>query len=85
MDAMEIPVPDSQFRLRQCGFCGNQKAGYQCVGKSFRVKCGSCGKHTSWRRCRHDAQIEWNSRFGVGDGEITERYYEEADYGPSGG
>lgn len=62
------PAQDSQFRLIPCRSCKNDNAVYQerVTGgkKNYRVKCLGCGQRTPWWPCRHDAQIDWNSRFG---------------------
>lgn len=67
---VEMPVPDSQFRLCHCKGCKSKEVGYQVsVDENkarFRVKCCGCGKHTPWWPCKHDAQFDWNSRFGEG-------------------
>lgn len=68
---IEVPDQESQFRLLQCRNCGSTKPGYQesCAGERlvFRVKCGGCGQLTPWWGCKHDAQMDWNQRFGKGD------------------
>lgn len=66
---LEKPEPDSQFRLLPCKAC-KAGAAYQ-IGQEarkpiYRVKCGGCGQVTPWWPCRHDAQIDWNSRLGEG-------------------
>ena len=57
------PSPDSQFRLRPCK-CGSEDVVYQSydgmTGHVHRVRCNNCYRRTLWKRCRHDAQVEWN-------------------------
>lgn len=69
-NSIEKPLPDSQFRLLPCKGCKSYDVGYQetVTGgrKNYRVKCIGCGQRTPWWPCRHDAQIDWNSRFGEG-------------------
>lgn len=66
---LEKPVPDSQFRLLRCKSC-KAESGYQTsieAGRPiFRVKCEGCKQITPWWPCKHDAQVDWNSRFGEG-------------------
>lgn len=31
----------------------------------YRVKCGGCGQVTPWWGCKHDAQLDWNRRYGA--------------------
>lgn len=63
---IEIPEPDSQFKLLPCR-CGGQNVGYQSTitggKKEHRAKCPDCGQRTPWFQCRHDAQVDWNGRF----------------------
>lgn len=30
----------------------------------YRVRCRFCGQRTPWYSCKHDAQGDWNGRFG---------------------
>lgn len=66
-----IPDNDSQFKLLPCR-CGGKEARYQetITGgrEQHRVKCPDCGQRTPWFHCRHDAQLDWNGRFGKRDG-----------------
>ena len=56
-----VPDPDSQFRLRLCR-CGCNRVGYlQIYPELWIVQCTLCGRTTKEHRCRHDAQIEWNT------------------------
>lgn len=62
------PEPDSQFKLLDCGNCGSSDVVYiqtNTGGKEqYRVRCRFCGQRTPWWGCRHDAQADWNGRFG---------------------
>lgn len=62
------PEPDSQFKLLDCGNCGSADVVYiqaNTGGKEqYRVRCRFCGQRTPWFGCRHDAQLDWNGRFG---------------------
>ena len=62
------PAPDSQFRLLGCGNCGSQDVVYiqaTTGGKAqYLARCRPCGQRTPWFGCRHDAQMDWNGRFG---------------------
>lgn len=65
---LEVPDVESQFRLVQCRNCLCEQVGYQrdvSRARMWRVKCPGCGQITPWFECRHDAQIDWNGRFGV--------------------
>lgn len=65
---VEVPDQESQYRLLTCGNCGCTEAGYQedvSKARLYRVKCPGCGQITPWFSCKHDAQIDWNGRFGV--------------------
>lgn len=44
---------------KDCWFCD--------VGKCARgrVKCPGCGQSTPWFKAKHDAQMDWNGRFGI--------------------
>lgn len=68
--SIEKPLPDSQFRLLPCKGCKSNEVGYQTstvsIGEAYRVKCLDCGQRTPWWPCKHDAQIDWNSKFGEG-------------------
>lgn len=68
MKHVDKPPADSQYRLLPCN-CGADEAGYQVWptyggGKQFRVKCPACGQETPCWPCKHDAQLDWNRRFG---------------------
>ena len=62
------PDADSQFRLLPCGKCRNDDVVYKrtvtCGKTQFFVKCCGCGQRTNMHSCKHDAQVEWNERFG---------------------
>lgn len=66
---LEVPDPDSQYRLLNCKSC-KAISGYQTAEQAgkhvYRVKCSGCGQITPWHGCKHDAQLDWNSRFGEG-------------------
>lgn len=67
MDTIK-PEPDSQYRLLGCGNCKSMDVVYiqaNTGGKvQYRVRCRFCGQRTPWFNCRHDAQVDWNGRFG---------------------
>lgn len=62
---IEVPEPDSQFRLRPCGRCGGDNVAYVRyklgMQEPWRVRCFDCG-HTVDKQAvfRHEAQIAWN-------------------------
>lgn len=67
---MKVMVPDmeSQFRVVACGNCGCAGVGYQQEESKehrWRVKCPGCGQSTPWFKAKHDAQMDWNGRFGI--------------------
>ena len=66
------PEPDSQYRLLGCGNCKSKDVVYiqaNTGGKvQYRARCRFCGQRTPWFGCRHDAQADWNGRFGKRDG-----------------
>lgn len=65
-DVIEIlvPIPDGQYRLRNCR-CHSDNVAYERYrdGKEekWRVRCFNCG-HAVDKGCavRHDAQLAWN-------------------------
>lgn len=63
-----VPEQDSQYRLLRCRGCRRAVAGYQQTQEGprtiYRVKCGGCGQVTPWWGCKHDAQLDWNRRYG---------------------
>lgn len=67
VQTLEKPDSDSQFRLLACKSC-KAEAGYQISTEGghpiFRVKCEGCRQVTPWWNCKHDAQTDWNCRFG---------------------
>lgn len=64
---VDKPPADSQYRLLPCN-CGADEAGYQVwptEGRHwFRVKCPGCGQETPYWANKHEAQLDWNGRFG---------------------
>ena len=68
MDTTDRPQPDSHFRLLLCGKCSSEDVVYKSTvtgGRTqFFVKCLGCGQRTPWYLCKHDAQCDWNGRFG---------------------
>lgn len=65
------PDNDSQFKLLPCS-CGGKSVRYQSTitggREQHRAKCPDCGQRTPWFNCRHEAQLDWNGRFGKRDG-----------------
>lgn len=68
-DNIVVPDRESQFKLIGCG-CGSDQVAYfqdRVHGELMWVAvCLDCGARTKYHPIRHDAQEEWNNRFGEG-------------------
>ena len=62
------PQEDSWFRLLRCCGCHSEDVVYIQVTTGgqpqYRARCRFCGRRTPWYSCKHDAQVDWNGRFG---------------------
>lgn len=61
---IEIPDPDSAFRLCLCSSCGGMPW-YERDGGLYLVAC-ACGIRSSPAISRHDCQNQWNKQHGIG-------------------
>ena len=57
---IEVPQPDSQYRLVPCK-CGSDNLAYVLgVGGEWRVQCFDCWRSGARAEIRHEAQVKWN-------------------------
>lgn len=65
---LDKPDLESQFLLLPCGACRGEDVVYVQFNtggqRLYLAKCRGCGQRTPWYGCKHDAQVDWNERFG---------------------